>query len=257
MKIWAHRGCSYAWPENTLEAFVAACKLPVEGIELDIQLSRDGRLVVIHDETVDRTTDGSGNVAEFTFGELRRLRIQTHSSEDGQKCFTCIPSMEEVFELIRPYCLKKGLLLNIELKNNVIPYEGMEDKILNMAEQFGVEEYIVYSSFNPDSVRLIKEKNPAARTGILASPVSACLEFAKSNPVDALHPYVKNLDITDLRAKTGLPVRAWNVKTYEPFYPSKDFVELQDLEELENAGVTDIFTNVPERYLNEERTNAL
>lgn len=121
MKIWAHRGCSYAWPENTLEAFAAACKLPVEGIELDIQLSRDGRLVVIHDETVDRTTDGSGNVAEFTFGELRRLRIQTHSSEDGQKCFTCIPSMEEVFELIRPYCLKKGLLLNIELKNNVIP----------------------------------------------------------------------------------------------------------------------------------------
>ena len=257
MKIWAHRGCSYAWPENTLEAFAAACELPIEGIELDIQLSKDGRLVVIHDETVNRTTDGSGNVADFTFGELRRLRIQTHSSKDGRKCFTCIPSMEEVFELIRPYCLKKGLLLNIELKNNIIPYKGMEDKILKMAKQFGLEDYVIYSSFNPDSVRLIKEKNPAARTGILDSPVSACLEFAKSNPVDALHPYVKNLDITDLRAKTGLPVRAWNVKTYEPFYPSKDFVELQDLEELENAGVTDIFTNVPERYLNEERTNAL
>ena len=257
MKIWAHRGCSYAWPENTLEAFYAACKLPIEGIELDIQLSKDGRLVVIHDETVNRTTDGSGSVAEFTFRELRCLRIQTHPSKDGQKCFTSIPSMEEVFELIRPYCLKKGLLLNIELKNNVIPYEGMEDKILNMAKQFGLEDYVIYSSFNPDSVRLIKEKNPAARTGILASPVSACLEFAKSNSVDALHPYVKNLDIGNLRAKTDLPVRAWNVKTYEPFYPSKDFIELQNLEELEHAGVTDIFTNVPEKYLKEERTNVL
>ena len=255
MKIWAHRGCSYAWPENTLEAFAAACKLPIEGIELDIQLSKDGRLVVIHDETVNRTTDGSGSVAEFTFRELRCLRIQTHPSKDGQKCFTCIPSMEEVFELIRPYCLKKGLLLNIELKNNVIPYEGMEDKILNMAKQFGLEDYVIYSSFNPDSVRLIKEKSPAARTGILASPVSACLEFAKSHSVDALHPYVKNLDIGNLRAKTDLPVRAWNVKTYEPFYPSKDFIELQNLEELEHAGVTDIFTNVPEKYLKEERTN--
>ena len=106
-------------------------------------------------------------------------------------------------------------------------------------------------------MRLIKEKNPAARTGILASPVSACLEFAKSNSVDALHPYVKNLDIGNLRAKTDLPVRAWNVKTYEPFYPSKDFIELQNLEELEHAGVTDIFTNVPEKYLKEERTNVL
>lgn len=117
-----------------------------------------------------------------------------------------------------------------------------------------MSEYIVYSSFNPDSVRLIKEKNPMAQTGILASPVSACLEFARKNPVDALHPYIKNLDISELRLKTGLPVRAWNVMQYEPFYLSRNSVEIQDLEELENAGVTDIFTNVPERYL-AERTD--
>ena len=254
MKIWAHRGCSYAWPENTLEAFTAACELPIEGIELDIQLTKAGHLVVIHDAPGDRTTAGNGNVAGYTLENLRRLRIKTLSSVNGSERIVHVPLMEEVFELVRPYSLKKGLRLNIELKNNIVPYEGMEDKILNMAEQFGMSEYIVYSSFNPDSVRLIKEKNPMAQTGILASPVSACLEFARKNPVDALHPYIKNLDISELRLKTGLPVRAWNVMQYEPFYPSRNSVEIQDLEELENAGVTDIFTNVPERYL-AERTD--
>ena len=249
MNIWAHRGCSYGWPENTIPAFKAACKLPITGIELDIQLTKDQKLVVIHDETVDRTTDGTGHVSDFTLAELKELKIQTHPSLFRQRRFTQIPTMEEVFALVKPYCLKNGLMLNIELKNNVVRYEGMEDQILQLANEWKMEKYIVYSSFNPDSVRLLKEKDPTVRTGILSSSLSVCLAFAKENQVDALHPYIKNLDVADLRQKTDLPVRAWNTKTFEPFYPSKEAVEMQNLEELESIGVTDIFTNVPEKYL--------
>lgn len=75
MKIWAHRGCSYRYPENTLSSFREACRYEITGIELDIQLSRDGEIVVIHDERVDRTTDGSGRVEAMTLRELKQLKI--------------------------------------------------------------------------------------------------------------------------------------------------------------------------------------
>lgn len=249
MKIWAHRGCSYAWPENTIQAFEAACKLPVAGIELDIQLTKDGQIVVIHDERVDRTTDGTGEVRTFTLKELKRLNIQTNPAADGSGEYTQIPTIEEVFETVRPYCQRSGMLINIELKNSIIRYEGMEQLILQTVRKWGMEKYIVYSSFNPESVRMLKEKDETVKTGILASALSECLSFALEYPVDALHPYIKKLDVENIKEKTDLPVRAWNIRSFEPFYPARGDVEMQNLKGLENAGVTDIFTNVPERYL--------
>lgn len=249
MKIWAHRGCCYAWPENTLQAFKAASEYPITGIELDIQLTKDGEIIVIHDEKVDRTTDGSGYVKDFTLEEIKKLKIETNSMVPGEKAYTEVPTMDEVLKLLKPFCVQNGLLINIELKNSVIRYEGMEEKILELVQKWELQDYIVYSSFNPESVLMIKKMMPSAKTGILASKLSDCLNFAKTNIVDALHPYIKMLDVEDLRSETELPVRAWNSRKYEPFYPCKDEVEMQDLEKLENDGVTDIFTNVPERYL--------
>ena len=249
MNIWAHRGCSYAWPENTLQAFKAACRYPITGIELDIQLTKDSRVVVIHDEKVDRTTNGSGDVREHTLAELKKLRITTHSLFWRKERYTEIPTIEEVFRVLKPYCKKKGLLINIELKNSVYRYEGMEDLILETVKKWGLQDYIVYSSFNAESVRLLKEKDSSVKTGILAASVSVCLDFAEEYPVDALHPHIKKLDVENLQDKTTLPVRAWNVRKFEPFYPDRGEVEIQNLEELEKMGVTDIFTNVPERYL--------
>lgn len=249
MKIWAHRGCSYAWPENTLQAFKAACRYPITGIELDIQLTKDGQIVVIHDENVDRTTNGSGSVRDFTLEELKRLKIETHPSFWGKKRYTQIPTIEEVFYLLKPYCQKKGLLINIELKNSVYRYEGMEDLILETVKKWELQDYIVYSSFNQESVQLLKEIDPSVKTGILSTAVSACLDFAEKNSVDALHPHIKMLDMDNLQDRTILPVRAWNIRKFEPFYPDKGEVEIQNLEELEKMGVTDVFTNVPERYL--------
>ena len=247
MKIWAHRGCSYAWPENTLQAFEAACKYNITGIELDIQLTKDKRIVVIHDETVDRTTNGTGKVKDFTLSEIKNLKIATHTGFLGIKKYTQVPTIEEVFDLLKPYCLKKGLLINIELKNSKERYEGMEDMILALVKEQGLEKYIVYSSFNPDSVILIKQKKPDAKVGILHRSEQYCLTFSKEHTIDALHPYIKELDVEDIQLQTDLPIRAWG--SPEPFYPNKGSYEVQNLEELENIGVTDIFTNVPEAYL--------
>lgn len=249
MNIWAHRGCCYAWPENTLQAFEAACKYPITGIELDIQLTKEGEIVVIHDEKVDRTTDGIGYVKDYTLQEIKKLKIKMDSTASNEIGYTQIPTIEEVFDALSFFCKQKGLLINIELKNSIVRYEGMEEKIVELVKKRGLKEYVIYSSFNPESVMLIKKLEPSAKTGILAMKLSDCLAFAEKNSVDALHPYIKRLDVDCLKNRTNLPVRAWNSKDYEPFYLCRDAVEIQDLIELEKIGVTDIFTNVPERYL--------
>lgn len=251
MKIWAHRGCSYRYPENTLSSFREACRYEITGIELDIQLSRDGEMVVIHDERVDRTTDGSGRVEDMTLRELKQLKIQPN--EQSSKIYETIPTMREVLALLAPVCRRDGLLINIELKNSVVRYEGMEQKILELIAEYGLEPYIVYSSFNPDSIRLLKELNPDVRVGILSSSVASCLEFARQIPVEAIHPFIKAEDIALLAEKPiwqeNLLVRAWNVRTYEPFFPEEREIEIQDTERLEGLGITDIFTNTPESYV--------
>lgn len=251
--IWAHRGCSYAYPENTLPAFKAACQLPVTGIELDIHLSKDGEVVVIHDETVDRTTNGKGTVAEMTLAELQRLDIPYHPKiQIGKKTFLYkharIPTIRQVFDLVRPYCRKNGLKINIELKTNRTRYEGIEEKILEIVKEYGLEDSIVYSSFNPDSIIHIKQLDPTVKTGILNASEAACLEFARSHDVDALHPARAHLDVEDIRGKTALPVRVWSNPT-ETLYPVQGEITLQDFDELASLGVTDIFTNVPECYV--------
>lgn len=251
MKIWAHRGCSYRYPENTLSAFREACRYEITGVELDIHLSRDGELVVIHDERVDRTTDGSGRVADMTLRELKRLRIQPNAQSG--KVYETIPTMREVAALLAPVCRRDGLLINIELKNSVVRYEGMERKILDLVAEYGLEPYIVYSSFSPDSIRLLKELRPDVKVGILAQNVADCLEFAGQVQVEAIHPYLKAADMGLLVGgsvcRENLRVRAWNVRNYEPFFPEEREIEIQDTEKLEGLGVTDIFTNTPESYV--------
>ncbi len=254
MKIWAHRGCSYRYPENTLSSFREACRYEITGIELDIQLSRDGEMMVIHDERVDRTTDGSGRVVDMTLWELKQLKIQPN--EQSSKIYETIPTMREVLALLAPICRGDGLLINIELKNSVVRYEGMEKKILNMVAEYELEPYIVYSSFNPDSIRLLKELNPGVRVGILSSRVLSCLEFAQQVQVEAIHPFIKAEDIALLMEEASgapnqrnLQVRAWNTRTYEPFFPENREIEIQDIEKLKQMGITDIFTNTPESYV--------
>lgn len=259
MRIWAHRGCSQMYPENTLTAFRKAMEVPgVAGIELDIQLSKDGELVVIHDERVDRTTDGCGFVRDYTLKELKSF----HIFAGGEKA-EHIPTMREVFELLSPklleYCRArkngvegKGLRLNIELKNSIYPYPGMEQKIVDMVNEFGVQDAIVYSSFYAESLLKVHELAPEAELGVLDVKVSDCLfkalgiEQLMDKPAKcALHPAGGGIDIEDYRFDER-PVRAW---FGGHLYPEKPTEGKMDIFKYESMGVTDLFLNEPEKYL--------
>lgn len=242
MKIWAHRGCSQRYPENTLLAFEKAIGLKnLAGIELDIQLTKDGEIVVIHDERVDRTTESIGFVRDYTLAELKKLHIYADVNP-SQK----IPTIEEVFDLIEPR-LKAGMKLNIELKNSVYPYPGMEEKILELVHRRGIEKAIVYSSFYAKSLAKIRELDQNAEIGILDNKVSDCLYKLKGGcGAVALHPFWKGIDLSkeDLN---GITVRVW---LSGHLYPEKSTGSKLDVGELENRGITDVFLNEPEMYIN-------
>lgn len=242
MKIWAHRGCSQRYPENTLLAFEKAIELKnLTGIELDIQLTRDGEIVVIHDERVDRTTESIGFVRDYTLAELKKLHIYSDINPSQQ-----IPTIDEVFDLIEPR-LQTGMKLNIELKNSVYPYPGMEEKIIELVHKRGLEKAIVYSSFYAKSLEKVSELDQDAEIGILDSKVSDCLYKLKGGcGAQALHPFWKGMDLPkeDLN---GMAVRVW---LSGHLYPEKPTGTKLDLDSLEEQGITDVILNEPEMYIN-------
>ena len=241
MKIWAHRGCSQRYPENTLLAFEKAAELDgLTGIELDIQLTRDGEIVVIHDERVDRTTEGIGYVRDYTLSGLKKLHIYA-----GENKGQTIPTMKEVFDLLRER-MKSGLRLNIELKNSVLSYAGMEEKIVKLTRQYGFQKNIVYSSFHALSLEKLREIDEQAEIGILDTKISDCLYKARGGcGAQALHPYWQGIDLP-VEKLQGYPIRVWFVVH---LYPEKPTGTKLDLVELENRGITDVLLNEPERYL--------
>ncbi len=244
--IWAHRGCSFRYPENTIPAFLHAAALPgIAGVELDVQRTKDGALVVIHDETVDRTREGSGNVRDFTLSELQRLPVR---ASGGEVPFSLeIPTLQQVFDALKPYCEEKGLKINIELKTGVVRYEGIEGEVLKLVRESHMEEAVIYSSFLPDSLRILKELDPSVRTGMLAGTLAECVCEGEQAGTDDWHPCVSGLQEDPGREKEGRRIRAWNCT--EPLFGSGRTVPDMDLRDYAAFGVTDLFTNIPERYL--------
>ncbi len=240
MKIWAHRGCSQRYPENTLLAFEKAAAIAgLTGIELDIQLTKDGEMVVIHDERVDRTTEGVGFVRDYTLSQLKKLHIYA-----GDHPTQSIPTITEVFDLLEPR-LQSGLKLNIELKNSVCFYEGMEEKIVELVHKRGLQQAVVYSTFYAQSLKKIKQIDPEAELGILDRKVSDCLYKLQGGcGAVALHPFWRDIDLPAEELK-GYTVRVW---MSGHLYPEKPTGTKLDFEPLEAKGVTDIILNEPEVY---------
>ena len=248
--IWAHRGCSMMNPENTLLAFKKAAELDgITGIEFDVQLTKDGEIVVIHDERVDRTTDGTGNVRDYTLAELKKLSIT--GDDDSYR----IPTLREVLELLKPYCMNKGLKLNIELKNSVVRYESMEQKVIDMVSEYDIESYVVYSSFNHDSIGLVRQLKADADVAYLAGDYHRCMDGIRKYGGTTIHPAQWGMPVnkTDVEAiqKAGMRVRMWNGS--EPLYGQCRTLPDMDLREYCRLGATDIFTNAPERYCGNRR----
>lgn len=207
--VWAHRGASGYAPENTMPAFEKAIEMGADGIELDVQLTKDGELVVIHDETIDRTSDGHGWVKDLSYANLLKYNYNRTHPEYGT---VQIPTLEEVYALVKP----TNLTINVELKTGEIFYPELEGRVLDLTARMGMEERIWYSSFNHYTVQKIKELNPQAKTGMLycdgiISPVSYGKYVVGA---DALHPALYNLQypgyMKDCR-KHQLKVHVWTV----------------------------------------------
>ena len=159
-QVWAHRGASGYAPENTLPAFELALDQRADGVEFDVQLSQDGAVVVIHDETLERTTDGSGRVVDHTLADLQRLDARNGMPEYAP---TPIPTMDEVLMLLAPTRIR----INIELKNSEEAYPGLEEKVIDAVREHGIAERVVLSSFSDASVRRLRDLAPDLETATL------------------------------------------------------------------------------------------
>ena len=211
-KIWAHRGASFYAPENTLEAFDIAVKQKADGIELDVQLSKDGQPVVIHDETIDRVSDGTGYVRDYNLNELKKFNFGKLFPHFG---FCVIPTLEEVYGLLK----QTDLTINVELKTGIIFYEGIEEKLVNLAQRMNMEDRIIYSSFNHYSLLNLKKIKKDAKIGLLVSDIYVdVLDYAVKLGADALHPmgYMLRLPgfIEESKAKK-MKLHVWTVDDEE------------------------------------------
>ena len=206
--VWAHRGASGYAPENTLAAFQKAVDLGADGVELDIQLTKDDQIVVIHDEMIDRTSDGKGWVKDYTLEELRAFNYNRTKPEYKH---ADIPTMRDVFELLKP----TGLFINIEIKTGVVFYEKIEEKILALTKEMGMEDRVCYSSFNHYTVTRIHELKPDAEVGFLYAdgPIDMP-SYGVKHGVNALHPALYNLQydgfVKECKEK-GLKLNVWTV----------------------------------------------
>ena len=210
-KIWAHRGSSGFAPENTMPAFEVAKDLDIDGIELDVQMTKDGELVVIHDEQIDRTSDGKGWVKDYTLEELRAFNFGKAKPIYG---FVPIPTLREVYELFKD----TDYMINVELKTSVIAYD-LEEKVHALTVEMGMEERVIYSSFNHASILKIQKYAGCERTAFLFSDGWLGIpEYAQKYGVNAVHPplYHQNLPrfVEECHEK-GMKVHLWTVNEEE------------------------------------------
>ncbi len=227
----AHRGFSSKYPENTMLAFEKAVEAGCDGIELDVQLTKDGVPVVIHDETTKRTTNRAGRVRSLTLKELKELDASNgFSTEYGMNR---IPTLEEYFEYIRD----KDIFTNIELKNSVVRYEGMEEKVIGLVRRYDLVGRVVFSSFNHHSMILCKKLCPEIPCSFLTNcwQIGAGM-YARRNGVEFVNPmfpFLTEFNIRELR-KNGIRAQAWTV----------DFV--RSMRRLARMDIFAIITNRPD-----------
>lgn len=158
MKKLGHRGYSAKYPENTMEAFRQAYQEGFDGIETDVHLTKDGELVLIHDEKINRTSQGKGYVKDYTLEELRKWNYNYQF--DG---YFPIPTLKELLCFIK----NKDFIVNLEVKTDVIHYEGIEEKVIALVNEIGVQDQIYYSSFYLPSVLKLRSLDPTAYVGYL------------------------------------------------------------------------------------------
>ena len=196
-QIISHRGYSAKYPENTMIAFQKAVECGTHGIELDVQLSKDGEVVICHDETIDRTSNGTGYIKDMTVEELKKYDFGSKFNRINAKYeFQEIPTLREYLEYIKDF----EVYTNIELKTNIFKYEGIQEKVWDLINEFHLEERIMISSFNHHSILEMKEIAPSIKCGFLTmcgllNPGS----YTKQYSVECYHPFFVSLTEEDIK----------------------------------------------------------
>jgi glycerophosphoryl diester phosphodiesterase len=208
MNVIAHRGYSGKYPENTMLAFRKAVDAGCDEIELDVQLTRDGTVVIIHDETTDRVTGATGAVRDFSFEELRKLNVSsTYGDTYG---VNPIPSLDEYFSWVKG----TKIATNIELKNGGFYYEGLEEKTIALIKKHSLENRVMFSSFNHPSLLKCKQLAPSIPCGALAEwDMGNAAYYVKSLGFECYHPGIKFLDdkVVAECKKQGVKLNVWTV----------------------------------------------
>jgi len=218
MRIIAHRGARFEEPENTLRAIKRAFECHADAVEIDVRLSKDYYLVVIHDDTLDRTTNGSGKIGEKTLGQLRTL-----DAGKGEK----IPLLSEVLLLVK----ELGIELVIELKE-----EEMEKLVVREIQEAEMEQSVIISSFFHHSLLKVKELAPELKTGVILSslpifPVQLAID-ARAAIIFQKYPRLNRAYIEEA-SKKGIEIYPWTINTIE------------DLENVRELGIKGVVTDNP------------
>lgn len=229
--VFAHRGFSGKYPENTMLAFRKAVEAGCDGIELDVHFTKDKELVIIHDEEIDRTCiNGTGFVCDYTLEELKQFDVSFKFKDMG---FNGIPTLREYFEYIKD----KDVITNIEIKTNKNEYPGIEQAIADMITEFDLKDKINISSFNYYSVLRYKAIMPDMPCGVLEeSWIPGWFELVKRYNVEFVNPMYNmiNEEFIKEAAEGGFGINTFTPNTREV------------LEDLVKKGVRSVITNFPD-----------
>ena len=233
--VFAHRGASQYAPENTIAAFELAVSQGADAIELDVKLSADGKAVVIHDQTVDRTTHGSGRVNQMTLASLKGLNAQYRfDAYAGEQ----IPTLDEVFESVG-----KRIFINVELTNYASRHDNLVPIVAEIVKRHQLEKEVLFSSFIPVNLKKMKTLLPDVPVALLASQgvlgvASRSALFTQLSP-KIIHPYLDDVtpQLMNTERRRGRRVHVWTVN------------EDIDLRRMIDYGVDGFFTDDPAKAL--------
>ncbi|WP_041139910.1 glycerophosphodiester phosphodiesterase [Beduini massiliensis] len=241
MKVYAHRGASDQYPENTMLAFTQAIEKGADGIEADVQLSKDGICVLIHDETINRTSNGMGWVKDYTYREL--LEFEFNNGKDVEE-WVKIPNLEQLLALAK----EKKIPLVLDLKTDCIDYIGLEEKVYDLVKKYGLLDQVIFSSSNMDSLTKLKGIDPTIQAGyVFERRFEDNAIKARHYKIEYLHPRYSMLtdNIVKKALENGLKLNVWT--------PNKE----ENLEMVNDYGVNMCITNrvlAAKKIVNKEKS---
>ncbi|WP_297788593.1 glycerophosphodiester phosphodiesterase [uncultured Anaerococcus sp.] len=231
----AHRGFKGSYPENTMLAFRKAVEVGADGVEFDVHLTKDGHLVIIHDENLIRTCGVDVLVKDLSLAELKKYDAAFAYEAYHEE----IPSLREYFA----YAKDLDLVTNIEIKNGLYFYEGIEEKLYALIKEYSMEDKVIISSFNHQSILRMKELDDSLalaflEESILVDPIG----YLKDHAIKIYHPIAQTFDkaLVDKFHEEGITVNAWTSDKV-PY----NFKELNDI------GFDAIISDYPDRFVRE------